>query len=182
MAATGLIAAVVALGLFGSPSASPASSSSSPTEAASQPATIVPGSAGIGASRGPEGSPPPAAALKFDITLGGTTVSTDSTTTSTACTRDPANPRSLHVDYSSSFSDKTQFAMVIDDTSVSPPHLSKADITFGFSSLGKTLTVTAADVSMVSVVDNGDHASIALAAASRGNSLTGTITCNVIGP
>ncbi len=178
------VAALIATGQFGS-RALPVKSTPPSSSVAGAASISVPTSSGVVVAQpsGPPGSAPPATRLKFEITLDGNTIATDTTTTPTACTRAAGAPQSLIIEYSTTFGDTTKFSITVDDTSASLPHLSKADITVEFASLSKTLTLSAADVTSVAVDDNGDSATVTLTSRNaRGDSLTGTITCNVIGP
>lgn len=131
----------------------------------------------------PEASKGPATAMEFLTTVTGATTTTKLTTDKTVCTRDPANPRSLRVEFAMSSPNGTTVSLTDADTSASPAILSKLDIKIGLPEPLHDVVVGVSDVTKLDVLDSGDHASISLSAkASGGDKVTGTITCNSIGP
>ena len=178
-ALVGIVGAIVLSG-GGQPSSSTAPPVARGSGGASPSSVASAGSpAGSGAvSSGDAGA---GTVFNFEIAIDTTTFTSKTTITPTVCKRGPAGAHSIVIDYSSA-AGSSHFKLAIDDAMASPPVVSSADISLKFSGAPRALVATGSDVTVSAVTDEGDHASITLAARNaKGDRLSGTVTCASFG-
>jgi pSer/pThr/pTyr-binding forkhead associated (FHA) protein len=178
-AVVGIVAAIVLAG-GGKPSSSTAPPVARGSEAAVGQSVAPAGSpAGSGASSSSDGST--GTVFNFEITIGSTDFTSKTTITPTVCKRGPSGPHSIVIDYSSA-AGSSHFMLTIDDAMANPPVVSSADISLKFAGASRALIATGSDVTVSAVTDEGDHATITLAAKnSKGDRLSGAVTCSSFG-